>query len=144
MAELLSANALEQLKLVTVDIGTPTTDRGTFWNPGEGAYIMVTVTNTTGVPLRDVVVRLFVGGAASIYPYYFIDGTWYWAEIEPGETKDFYAILVADRAGNVHTSAAISAEVVPYVTNWHMTHRSDLIFPSGFPRVPVAPPGIDT
>jgi len=122
MQHLLSEHALEQLGLATVSISAPSGFGGSYWNPGEYALVKVRVTNSTGVPLRDVVASLRVTGRASVAPFPFLPGLYdaegYWKELEPGQSEVYWVRLRASsnmEGGTVTMRASVCADIVPYV-----------------------------
>lgn len=118
----------DELRQITITISSPSGFPGSVWNVGEFAWVTVTVRNTTGLPLRDVVADAHVGSSASISPISFFgiqwgDGEQEWDELDPGEASSYNVRLRANSAGNAHFWVGISAEVVPYASHGHITHR---------------------
>ena len=75
----LSDTAFEHLKKIKVQVlpikPVPVPAAGDFWNTGELALVYVEITNTTGLPLRDMYVKTFLWGAAAKYQeFYSWDG----------------------------------------------------------------------
>jgi len=121
--------AYQQLCTATVTISPPIGYSGTVWNNGEIARVKVTVINTTGLPLRDVVVTLRASGAARVYPIWIWDGDMSWDEIEPGQSKAFWVYLKAIGSGTATLLAHICAEIVPYACKWK-SRRDDRVWPA--------------
>jgi hypothetical protein len=113
--------ALQQLSKATVRIEGPSPypGYGDKWNVNELAIFKVTVINTTGLPLRDVLVLLRADDPAQViysYSSYYL-GFWASSKLEPNASAVFYGVVYARRAGNAHIYAHIVGETVPYVAN---------------------------
>lgn len=127
--------ALDELKQVTVTISAPGGFPDGVWNAGEYAFMTVTVNNTSGVLLRDVVAYFRGYSGVSVAPitiwgWTIYDGDEYWDELEAGDSRSFTARLYANWAGAGHTCVKLSAEVVPYAIRYHAAVRDPLITPS--------------
>lgn len=121
--------ARAELDEVTVTIGDPYAFPGNVWNAGEFAWVLIRVINTSTVTLRDVVADAHVFGSASIQPikigtFYYGDGEESWAEIGPSQTHYYVVRLRGISAGNAHMYVGLSAEIVPYASDWHVSHAS--------------------
>ncbi len=121
--------AYQQLCTATVIISPPTGHSGDVWNKGETTRVKVTTINTTGLPLRDVVVTLRAYGAARVYPIWIWDGDMSWDEIKPGQSKAFWVYLKAIASGTSTLKTHICAEIVPYACKWK-TRRDDRVYPA--------------
>jgi len=123
----LASLAQDQLDMVTVTISEPSGFPGSVWNIDEYAFVTVEVQNSSDVLLRDVVMDFHSGNASiapfSIFGILLFDGEEYWSELEAGQTAQYVVRLKANWAGNAHMWVGMSAEVVPYASNWHVTHR---------------------
>lgn len=124
--------ALDELNQMTVTISAPSGFPGSVWNVGEYAFMTVTVNNTSGVLLRDVVAYFGGYSGVSIEPitiwgWTIYDGEQYWDELEPGDSRSFIARLRANWPGAGHTCVKLSAEVVPYATRYHAAVRNPSI-----------------
>jgi hypothetical protein len=102
----------------TVEID-PSSYPGAIWNMGEYAIAIVTVHNTSGLPLRDIIATLEVYGAARIEPTVMddqtvLDGDWYWETMEPNESQSFLVHLLAENSGTASFNVNVAAEVAPY------------------------------
>jgi hypothetical protein len=113
----LAHHALED---VAIQIGRPTGSwrLGRFIEAGELAMVNVTITNNTGLRLRNVVARLSLYNAAEIEPYIdrstpYLDGEESWDILEPYETKSYDVRIRAKSSGQCRMTAWISAEVIP-------------------------------
>ena len=124
------------LNQVNVNISPPYgfSRGGAVWRTDEYAWVKGEVNNSTGLLLREVAIHLQASGAAyitgvSFWPgFVYGDGKWAWAELEPGETGTYYVRLKSRNIpGNVHMWVRISAEVVPYASIGHISHRTDNI-----------------
>ncbi len=122
--------ARAELDEVTVIIGDPYGFKGTVWNVGEYAIVRIEVNNTSTVTLRDVVVSADVwGGDAAITPVYWggiplFDGDQWWDEIEPGAERSYLVLMTGTGAGFAHMAVSLSAEIVPYAYDHHVTHNN--------------------
>ena len=119
--------AQAELDEVTVTIGSPFNFPGGVWNDGEHAWVTIDVTNSSTVTLRDVVADTHVSGQAAIDPliwwgHPFGDGQVSWDEIDPGGSVTYYVRMLGTRAGNAHMWVGLSAEIVPYASDWHVVH----------------------
>ena len=86
----------------------------------------VDVVNTTGFPLRDVVMKVSVTGGAKIESWNDLFGGEMWfEEMEPLTRKNFTVRLHAYSSGPVHIEAQISAELVPFATA--VAHRDAFV-----------------
>ena len=92
---------------------------GSSWNVGELALVYAEITNTTGAPLKDIVVETTIWGSGAVFqPFYKWDGNGgYLGDLEPGETwKNYVALLKGTYATSFSLLLTLSAEVVPYAT----------------------------
>lgn len=115
--------AFDALGQVTVYVSEPYNYPGTVFNERELAFIKVTITNNTGLTLRDVVASTGLTGAAKIEPWTFIgftfwDGEESWAELRPYETREYYVRIKGMSSGAANVVVWISAEVVPYSSRY--------------------------
>lgn len=118
--------AYDALGNVAVYIGEPYNYPGTVWNTGETAFVRVTITNNTGLTLRDVVATLRVYGAGEVYPWHFmchnmLDGEASWDELQPYQSRYFIVRLRGRAAGTARMYAYIEAEIVPYASRHRAT-----------------------
>ena len=105
----------EQLKLATVNISQPWIQGD--WQVGTTALVVVTVINSTGMPLRDVTIDLTAWyGGASVG-----SGPWTIAELAPGDPYHVFFAVTATASVPVYLVAWLSAEVVPYGGLWAAT-----------------------
>ncbi len=89
---------------------------GTTFNVGDYATGVLRVTNTTGLPLRNVAIDVaMIGTAARFTPSYEWDGhSNYIPELEIGAVWESYvALLQGVSAGSFSMTANITAEVIP-------------------------------
>ena len=124
--------AQEALYDVQIQIAPAIPRSGDRWNKGELATIKVNVINSSGLLLRDAVLRLSVSGAAKVvifpgFPGRRLRDYWLWKEFEPGDTRTAYFILVGTDEGAAEIRAELSAEVVPYVTRPYDAIREEEI-----------------
>lgn len=128
MVENLKLIVREQLKLAQVTIQLSSV--GTNWVEGEFRMAYVHIRNTTGLPLRDVVARLHVSGAARVEPVSIVrasfDNEASWAELDPWEHTFFRVALMATGGGTAFMYVFLWAEVVPYVSAF-MGSRSESV-----------------
>ena len=102
----------EQLKLATVTISQPWWVEGD-WEAGEMALVFVTITNSTGMTLRDVTIDLVPTHFAG-----YVSGAWTTPELEPDSIwHTSFAVTPANPSYFV-LAALLSAEIVPYSSIW--------------------------
>jgi len=120
---LLSEVAFAQLQMIKVENVSVKlfASAGAAWNVGEYALVYAKITNTTGLPLRDVYLKTFLWGTAAAYqPFYNWDGNGgLIGKLEPMEVWNSYmAFLKAVSPGQITIQVKLCAEVVPYVCFW--------------------------
>lgn len=130
--ESLTRNELNQ---VTVTISEPSGFPGSVWNTGELAFVTVTVNNTCGMLLRDVVATLYAYRGCIVSPLYIFnvpvfDGQEVWSELEAGESRLYGVRLRATAAGRAYLRVTLNAEVVPYAVRYYAAVREPIITPA--------------
>ncbi len=109
----LADDALQALQMEWLPIKPLT---GASWNVGELAIACMRITNTTGLPMRNVTIETTLsGGAADYQPCNTWDGNGgYIGDLDPGETWQSYcALLKATAPGPITMAALVTAEVIP-------------------------------
>jgi len=82
--------------------------------------VEVTITNNTGLRLRNVVAELHVHNGAKIEPHVdknrivFYDGEESWDILEPSEKTSYFVRIKRTSSGLCKMVAWIGAEVIPY------------------------------
>ncbi len=118
---LLTDTAFEHLKKIQVKLLPIVPIQASSWKAGKLALVYAEITNTTGAPLRDVVVESMILGTAAAYqPFASWDGNGgLLYDIEPGETwKGYIALLKGVAPGPFNLIVKIGAEVVPFASCW--------------------------
>ena len=98
------------------------------WNVGENASVSVKVNNTTGCILREVILELSSSSHIAIIKRWIFRRIWHLGEMEPGDEKTAFFYLSALSNGTAVLKAYLSAEVVPFATNYPV-ERSVYIYP---------------
>ncbi|HEX6325267.1 MAG TPA: hypothetical protein VFZ72_01750 [Jiangellaceae bacterium] len=117
----LSDAAFEHLKKIQVKLLPLKPVTGSSFNVGEYAVVYAEITNTTGLPLRDLVVETMIWGSAADYqPFYSWDGNGGTIDsLEPGEVwKNYIAFIVGKSTGSFTMLVKVGAEVVPFSSIW--------------------------
>jgi hypothetical protein len=110
--------AYQQLSKATVRIEGPYPWTGGVWNAGEFAWFKVTLTNTTGLPLRNTTLVLKGDNAAQVLYGYPAGYYGFWGgNLDPNLSVSFYTAVYATKAGSAHIYASIAGETVPYTVN---------------------------
>jgi hypothetical protein len=124
---------LQKLKVKVLPIKpVPQPSAGSAWNVGELALVYVEITNTTGLPLRDLYVKTMLFGSAAQY-----QPAWSWdgnggltGDLEPLENwTNYVAFLKAVSPGQITILVNVCAEVVPYVSFWP-AYRTEQVYPT--------------
>ena len=116
----LSATAQETFNDVTVKLLPIKPVTGTTWNAGELALVYAEITNTSALPLRDVVVdSVLYGSAAKYQSFYKWDGNGgYVGDLEPGEKwTNYIALLKGVSPADFALIVRLAGEVVPYASS---------------------------
>lgn len=128
-------SALERLRRVEVTIAPVyAVGSGSSWNTNEAAWVRVDIKNSSWVPLRDVVLRTIVTGAARVRPITLNAGEYdeyaYWAELEPWESKYYWVPLKAQPdPGTANIWVSVWAEVIPYAYRYNAAVRWTEVYP---------------